>query len=115
MMASQTNLSEGVKMYNASENLNISSSEPKAKIGQVFNVIFEVLCPTCGGAVANPYSEAHHWSTYDLEEIYDLGPGDTVRIDCDHLAPGQELIAEDSHVVASRTTVRVKIPGRFTL
>ena len=56
-------------MYNASENLNISSSEKRAKIGEVFNVIFEVLCPTCGDAIPNPYSEAHHWSTYDLEEI----------------------------------------------
>ena len=92
-------------MYNASENLNISSSEPKAKIGEVFNVIFEVLCPTCGEAIPNPYSEAHHWSTYDLEEIYDLGPGDTVRVDCENI---------DRDHGACRP-VRFKIPGRFTL
>lgn len=92
-------------MYNASENLNISSSEKKAKIGEVFNVIFEVLCPTCGDAIPNPYSEAHHWSTYDLEEIHGLGAGDTVRVDCDNRGRDH----------GTDRTARVKIPGRFTL
>ena len=106
-------------MYNASENLNISSSEKRAKIGEVFNVIFEVLCPTCGDAIPNPYSEAHHWSTYDLEEIYGLGAGDTVRIDCGNDAHAETAVI-DPHTGypmdhSPDRTVRVKIPGRFSL
>ena len=93
-------------MYNASENLNISSSEKKAKIGEVFNVVFEVLCPTCGEAIPNPYSETHTWSTYDLGKFYGLGSGDTVRVDCDN---------RDRDHGADWRTVRVKIPGRFSL
>ena len=93
-------------MYNASENLNISSSEKKAKIGEVRNVIFEVICPTCGDAIPNPYSESLHWATYDLEKIYGLGAGDTVRIDC----------GNDAHAEwGPDRTVRVKIPRQFSL
>ena len=101
-------------MYNASENLNISSSEKKAKIGEVRNVIFEVLCPTCGDAIPNPYSESLHWATYDLEKIYGLGAGDTVRIDCRNDAHAETAIT-DPLAHSPYRTVRVKIPGRFTL